>query len=109
MAYWGAYWIRLEHSWPIASPRHWALLCAIIVLSISVFVRLGLYRAILRYVSFRVLWTISLGAFVSTSFFVISAFYFDIFLPRTVSVIYLSFLVLMVGGVPGREHTLLIF
>ncbi len=50
MAYWGAYWIRLEHSWPIASPRHWALLCAIIVLSISVFVRLGLYRAILRYV-----------------------------------------------------------
>nr|WP_270804302.1 hypothetical protein [Aeromonas sp. QDB02] len=45
------------------------------------------------------LWTISLGAFVSTSFFVISAFYFDIFLPRTVSVIYLSFLVLMVGGV----------
>ncbi|WP_324034974.1 nucleoside-diphosphate sugar epimerase/dehydratase [Aeromonas caviae] len=99
MAYWGAYWIRLEHSWPIASPHHWALLCAIIVLSISVFVRLGLYRAILRYVSFRVLWTISLGAFVSTSFFVISAFYFDIFLPRTVSVIYLSFLVLMVGGV----------
>lgn len=99
MAYWGAYWIRLEHSWPIASPHHWVLLCAIIVLSISVFVRLGLYRAILRYVSFRVLWTISLGAFVSTSFFVISAFYFDIFLPRTVSVIYLSFLVLMVGGV----------
>ncbi|HGY1015878.1 TPA: polysaccharide biosynthesis protein, partial [Aeromonas salmonicida subsp. smithia] len=47
----------------------------------------------------RVLWTISLGAFLSTCFFVISAFYFDIFLPRTVSVIYLSFLVLLVGGV----------
>ena len=99
LTYWGAYWIRLEHSWPIDSPHHWALLGAIIIVSISLFVRLGLYRAVLRYVSFRVLWTISLGAFLSTCFFVISAFYFDILLPRTVSVIYLSFLVLLVGGV----------
>ncbi|WP_440892163.1 nucleoside-diphosphate sugar epimerase/dehydratase [Aeromonas dhakensis] len=99
MTYWGAYWIRLEHGWPINSPHHWALLGAVIIVSISVFVRLGLYRAVLRYVSFRVLWTILLGAFLSTCFFVISAFYFDIFLPRTVSVIYLSFLVLLVGGV----------
>ncbi|HHQ4547283.1 TPA: polysaccharide biosynthesis protein [Aeromonas veronii] len=99
MTYWGAYWIRLEHNWPIDSPHHWALLGAIIIVSISLFVRLGLYRAVLRYVSFRVLWTISLGAFLSTCFFVLSAFYFDIFLPRTVSVIYLSFLVLLVGGV----------
>ncbi|HDZ8928381.1 TPA: polysaccharide biosynthesis protein, partial [Aeromonas dhakensis] len=99
ITYWGAYWIRLEHSWPIDNPHHWALLGAIIIVSISVFVRLGLYRAVLRYVSFRVLWTILLGAFLSTCFFVISAFYFDIFLPRTVSVIYLSFLVLLVGGV----------
>lgn len=99
ITFWGAYWIRLERDWPIESPRHWALLGAIIVVSIGLFVRLGLYRAVLRYVSFRVLWTISLGAFLSTCFFVIAAFYFDIFLPRTVSVIYLSFLVLLVGGV----------
>jgi FlaA1/EpsC-like NDP-sugar epimerase len=97
--YWGAYWIRLERSWPIDSPHHWALLGLIIFVSIGLFIRLGLYRAVLRYVSFRVLWTILLGAFLSTCFFVLSAFYFDIFLPRTVSVIYLSFLVLLVGGV----------
>ena len=107
MTYWGAYWIRLEHNWPIDSPHHWALLGAIIIVSISLFVRLGLYRAVLRYVSFRVLWTISLGAFLSTCFFVLSAFYFDIFLPRTVSVIYLSFLVLLVGGVRLFFRTLL--
>lgn len=99
MAFWGAYWIRLERGWPIDSPHHWALLSAIIAVSIGLFIRLGLYKAVLRYVSFRVLWTISLGAFLSTSFFVISAFYSDIFLPRTVSVIYFSFLVLLVGGV----------
>lgn len=98
MAFWGAYWIRLERGWPIDSPHHWALLSAIIAVSIGLFIRLGLYKA-LRYVSFRVLWTISLGAFLSASFFVISAFYFDIFLPRTVPIIYFSFLVLLVGGV----------
>ncbi|MEG0007291.1 MAG: nucleoside-diphosphate sugar epimerase/dehydratase [Aeromonas sp.] len=99
ISFWGAYWIRLERGWPIDSPRHWVLLGAIITISIALFVRLGLYRAVLRYVSFRVLWTISLGAFLSTCFFVMAAFYFDVFLPRTVSVIYLSFLVLLVGGV----------
>ena len=98
ISFWGAYWIRLERGWPIDSPKHWALLGAIVVVSIGLFIRLGLYRAVLRYVSFRVLWTISLGAFLSTCFFVVAAFYFDIFLPRTVSVIYLSFLVLLVGG-----------
>ncbi|MFR9718492.1 polysaccharide biosynthesis protein [Aeromonas diversa] len=99
ISFWGAFWIRLEQEWPITSPHHWTLLAAIIVVSIAVFIRLGLYRAVLRYVSFRVLWTISLGAALSTCFFVVSAFYFDLFLPRTVSVIYLSFLVLQVGGV----------
>ncbi|UCA10517.1 nucleoside-diphosphate sugar epimerase/dehydratase [Aeromonas enteropelogenes] len=99
ISFWGAYWIRLERDWPIDNTHHWMLLGAIIVISIALFVRLGLYRAVLRYVSFRVLWTISLGAFLSTCFFVMTAFYFDVFLPRTVSVIYLSFLVLLVGGV----------
>lgn len=99
LAYWGAYWVRLDSSFPISSHEHWALLVLLIPISLFVFVRLGLYRAVLRYVSFRVLWTISLGAAFSTSFFVLAAFYFDVFLPRTVSVIYMAFSVLLIGGV----------
>ncbi|MGL4601030.1 MAG: polysaccharide biosynthesis protein [Plesiomonas sp.] len=99
LTFWGAYWLRLEEGWPIDSLHHWLLLAALVFFSIVVFARLGLYRAVLRYVSFRVLWTISLGALLSASFLILTAFYFNVFLPRTVSVIYLTFLVLSVGGV----------
>ena len=97
--FWGSYWIRLDREWPIDSSHHWTLLGVLIIFSIGVFARLGLYRAILRYVSFRVLLTILIGASLSTCFFVMEAFFFGIFLPRTVSIIYFSFLVLLVGGV----------
>ncbi|MGL5119238.1 MAG: polysaccharide biosynthesis protein [Plesiomonas shigelloides] len=99
LSYWGAFWIRLESEWPISNLHHWFLLAALIVFSINIFVRLGLYRAVLRYVSFRVLWTIALGATLSTIFLVLVAFYFNVFLPRTVSVIFFTFLILFVGGV----------
>lgn len=99
MAYWGAYWVRLEKLTPISSSVHWALLMLLIPVSIFCFIRLGLYRAVLRYVSFKVLWTVALGVFLSTLFFVVSAFYFDVFLPRTVSIIYFAFSMLLIGGV----------
>lgn len=99
LSYWGAFWIRLEYEWPFSDLHHWLLLAALIVFSISIFVRLGLYRAVLRYVSFRVLWTIALGATLSTIFLVLVAFYFSVLLPRTVSVIFFTFLILSVGGV----------
>lgn len=99
LSYWGAFWIRLEYEWPFSDLHHWLLLAALIVFSISIFVRFGLYRAVLRYVSFRVLWTIALGATLSTIFLVLVAFYFSVLLPRTVSVIFFTFLILSVGGV----------
>lgn len=99
LTYWGAFWIRLEDEWPLSNVRHWFLLAALILFSISIFVRLGLYRAVLRYVSFRVLWTIALGAALSTTFLVLAAYYLNVFLPRTVSAIYFTFLVFFIGGV----------
>ena len=60
--------------------------------------RLGLYRAVLRYVGFKVLWTVSLGVLLSTMSLVMLAFFMEVPLPRTVSVIYFAFSVLLVGG-----------
>lgn len=99
LAYWGAYWVRLDSELPINKLNNWALLGLLIPVSIAFFIRIGLYRAVLRYVSFRVLWTISLGMVFSTIFLVLAAFYFGVFLPRTVSVIYFSFAMLLVGGI----------
>lgn len=99
VAFWGGYWVRLDTAMPIQSIRHWELLALLIPVTVFVFAKLGLYRAILRYVGFKVLWTVSLGVFISAISLVTIAFFFEVFLPRTVSVIYFSFAILLIGGV----------
>lgn len=99
VAFWGGYWVRLDMAIPIRSLHYWELLALLIPVTVFIFAKLGLYRAVLRYVGFKVLWTVSLGIFLSTLCLVTFSFFFEIFLPRTVSVIYFSFAVLLIGGV----------
>lgn len=50
------------------------MLALLLPITIVIFIRLGLYRAVLRYVGFKVLWTVSLGALLSTMSLVMLAF-----------------------------------
>lgn len=99
LSFWGAYWVRLDTQIPIYSLVHWQMLLLLMPVTIFIFVRLGLYRAVLRYVGFKVLWTVSLGVFISTVALVMFSFFMNIALPRTVTIIYFSFSVLLIGGV----------
>lgn len=99
LAFWGGYWVRLDASIPTQSTLHWQMLALLLPITIVIFMRLGLYRAVLRYVGFKVLWTVALGVFISTVSLVTLAFFMTVPLPRTVSVIYFAFAVLLVGGV----------
>ncbi|MDX7714009.1 polysaccharide biosynthesis protein [Aeromonas caviae] len=98
LAFWGSYWVRLDANIPLQSLSHWQMLTFLLPITILVFMRLGLYRAVLRYVGFKVLWTVSLGVLISTMSLVMLAFFMEVPLPRTVSVIYFAFSVLLVGG-----------
>ncbi|BDN88960.1 polysaccharide biosynthesis protein [Aeromonas caviae] len=98
LAFWGSYWVRLDANIPLQSLSHWQMLTFLLPITILVFMRLGLYRAVLRYVGFKVLWTVSLGVLLSTMSLVMLAFFMEVPLPRTVSVIYFAFSVLLVGG-----------
>lgn len=98
LAFWGSYWVRLDANIPLQSLSHWQMLTFLLPITILVFMRLGLYRAVLRYVGFKVLWTVSLGVLFSTMSLVMLAFFMEVPLPRTVSVIYFAFSVLLVGG-----------
>ncbi|WP_429146715.1 polysaccharide biosynthesis protein [Aeromonas rivipollensis] len=98
LAFWGGFWVRLDAAIPIKSVLHWQTLLLLIPVTIIIFMRLGLYRAVLRYVGFKVLWTVMLGVSLSTMFLVMLAFFLEAPLPRTVSVIYFAFAVLLVGG-----------
>ena len=99
IAYWGSFWVRLDRGIPLHDSKNWMLLGFLIPVSIFIFMRFGLYRAVLRYVSFKVLWTILLGMSLSTGFLILFAFFFDVFLPRTVSIIYFSFSIILIGGI----------
>ncbi|MFM5331300.1 polysaccharide biosynthesis protein [Aeromonas veronii] len=98
-AFWGAFLVRLDNALPISSFIHWQMLSLLLPSSIIVFMRLGLYRTILRFVGFKVLWTVAQGAVLSTVLLLFLAFFLDAFLPRTVLIIYFSFTVLLVGGI----------
>ncbi|WP_279613678.1 nucleoside-diphosphate sugar epimerase/dehydratase [Aeromonas dhakensis] len=98
LAFWGGFWVRLDDAMPIKSVLHWQALALLVPITIFIFMRLGLYRAVLRYVGFKVLWTVVLGVFISTMLLVMLGFFFTVSLPRTVPIIYFAFAILLIGG-----------
>jgi FlaA1/EpsC-like NDP-sugar epimerase len=58
----------------------------------------GLYRALLRYLSLNALLIIILSCITSAGFFVIFGYFTNFFIPRTVPIIYASFLIFLCGG-----------
>lgn len=98
VAYWSAYWVRLDAGTPFFSWSHWLVLMLLCPLTVLLFMRIGLYRAVLRYVGLKFLWTITLGALFSSILLVIISFFLEAFIPRTVSFIYFSFAIILIGG-----------
>ncbi|MFH4557762.1 polysaccharide biosynthesis protein [Vibrio diabolicus] len=76
----------------------WAIQIAVTIVTIVVFARLGLYRAVLRYLTFQALFVVTAGALISAILVAALSFYMSDPLPRTVPVIYAAFLALFCGG-----------
>lgn len=70
-----------------------------IIISIALFIRMGLYRAILRYIPPQAIGTILIGIIASSFAMIAAGFYLHAFLPRSVPVIY-SFIALFLIGLP---------
>ncbi|CDL84445.1 polysaccharide biosynthesis protein [Xenorhabdus cabanillasii] len=105
-SYWISMWLRLDREVPIHSLLHWLVISLTIPCTLFVFIKLGLYRAILRYVNMRILkWTI-IGSFLSALILIAFSSYQQAFLPRTVPIIYFSFLVIFLCGTRFFYRTL---
>lgn len=98
LAYWGAYILRLEESSLLTSPKHWIMLAVILPLTLVCFIRLGLYRAVLRFLSHQVISTVLISIGISVAVMVISAHYLHALLPRSVPVFYAAFVLIFCGG-----------
>ncbi|MEZ8825268.1 polysaccharide biosynthesis protein [Vibrio amylolyticus] len=67
-------------------------------ITVAAFAYLGLYRTILRYLTFHVLISITIGTLVSSLSAALLSFYFDANIPRSVPLIYGAFLGLLCSG-----------
>ncbi|MDD1612273.1 MAG: polysaccharide biosynthesis protein, partial [Methylococcaceae bacterium] len=104
LALWSAFSLR----WGILfEPRNieWILIAVAPLLAVAIFMRLGLYRAIIRYIEMKALWTIVQAVTIYACAF--AAIYFLPFifyetgirgLPRTVPVLNWLIMLLLVGG-----------
>ncbi|MCG7496869.1 polysaccharide biosynthesis protein [Vibrio sp. Of7-15] len=98
IAFWIAYWVRLGNMEPFNDQESWYVFSGTLTISLLVFTRLGLYRAILRYLTFHALFVVSLGALISAVSVALLSYYFSANVPRTVPIIYGAFLCLLCGG-----------
>ncbi|WP_394127416.1 polysaccharide biosynthesis protein [Vibrio hepatarius] len=75
-----------------------ASLMATLFVTIYSFVRLGMYRAVLRYMMLPAVGHIFLGVFLSALTLALSGFFFHSFIPRSVPFIYAGLAILTLGG-----------
>lgn len=98
IAFWAAFMLRLEEVTMLGSVSHWLVLLLTIPVTLVCFVRLGLYRAVLRYLGYHAIVTMFLGTVVSAGAMVLGTYYLDVALPRTVPIIYCTLALLLCGG-----------
>ncbi|MHA6604774.1 polysaccharide biosynthesis protein [Photobacterium damselae] len=98
IAFWGAFWTRLGDLDEMGYPEYWYLISFLSLSTIVCFIRSGYYRAILRYLNINAIFTLAIGSVISTIIFVITTYFFNIWVPRSVSIIYLGYLFVLTGG-----------
>lgn len=91
--------LRLD-SWSLATTADsWKAFMVTLPFTLGLFIRLGLYRAVVRYISARAFRVISVGVFSSAALMLVVSHGFGFWLPRSVPFIYALLALLAVGAV----------
>ncbi len=98
MAFHLAILVRSGETYYFTYPEVWGIQIGVTIVTIAVFARLGLYRAVLRYLTFQALFVVTTGAVISATLVAALSFYMSDPFPRTVPIIYGAFLALFCGG-----------
>ena len=98
-ALWASAALRLEEFWPSMLDEFSWLFIAVPLVSLPVFVRLGMYRAVIRYTSLDAWWVIFVATFYSTLLMVALLLIGGLTgFPRSVPLIYFILSFLLLGG-----------
>lgn len=97
-AFWLSIGVRLPIKPEFQDLANWQILFGTALTSMAVFVKLGLYRAVIRYAGNKILVVILIGALVSVAAMTATAFYFKLELPNSVPVMYFLLLIVFLVG-----------
>ncbi|MCK0163717.1 nucleoside-diphosphate sugar epimerase/dehydratase [Marinobacter sp. S6332] len=97
-ALWASFALRLEQGFWLPDQSQLLITGLTVLVTLGVFVRLGLYRAVIRYMSDRAFFTIIIGVGISALFFVILGYSLRASVPPSVPVIYAALAFIFVGG-----------
>ncbi|EGA69197.1 polysaccharide biosynthesis protein, putative epimerase/dehydratase [Vibrio sinaloensis DSM 21326] len=93
-----AYWTRLGSITLAQDPQVHYVILGTIGVSILAFTRLGLYRAVIRYLTFHALAVVGACSVISALSVALFSYYLNADVPRSVPIIYGAFLCLLCGG-----------
>lgn len=108
MSFWAAIAISNNNISGFYYANYWVILIGLLPLSLLIFIKLGLYRAVLRYMSSRAVWAVVAGALLSTAALVLIIFFSSAAIPKTMPLIYCLLILLSVGGARLLVRTLVI-
>lgn len=91
--------LRLESGAFASDPWVWAVLAPVLPVTLAAFIKLGLYRAVIRYITGRALRVVFLGVALSGVAMSASAIVLNLPIPVSVPVIYAVLLFVSVGGI----------
>lgn len=97
-SFFAAIWVRLGAVTSAFSNEVLLTLFGTLVVTLIAYTKLGLYRAILRYLTFHALTVVLVGGVISAVSITTFAYFFHASIPRTVPIIYMTFLILFCGG-----------
>lgn len=98
VAIWGAFALRFETFTWMPNEKQLLVSLATVLVTIGAFIKLGLYRAVIRYLSEHAFLAIILGVAISSVALIVFGFLFQALVPRSVPVIYGAFAFLLVAG-----------
>ncbi|WP_273142035.1 nucleoside-diphosphate sugar epimerase/dehydratase [Halomonas sp.] len=91
--------LRLDSLAFMAEPRVWLVLPVMVPMSLVFFIRLGFYRAVIRYMSMKAVKTVVVGVLASAVTLLVVNYLFRLPVPRSVPFIYAMVAMLTIGGV----------
>ncbi len=97
-AIWAAFALRLEQQLWVPDRGHVIVAAITVVFTIAVFIRLGLYRAVIRFLGDKAFLTIIYGVFASALVLIITGYLLQVPIPRSVPIIYGALAFAFVSG-----------